>query len=375
MVDIKTLVSLSNKYGSDPDFVLAGGGNTSAKDDDFLYVKGSGTTLATITADGFVKMDRRKLDLLFTGTYPADATLREAEVLADVMAARAPGEETKRPSVETPLHHLFPQRYVVHTHPALVNGLTCSMGGPEAFDKLFADRAVWIPLTEPGYVLSVTVREALEAYRADKGRDADLIFLQNHGVFVSGDTPEEIDAIYADVMSTLSAQVSGAPDLSEPAADEAKVNALLGYFNALFTGSTVLFTANALTDAFVRDEDAFYPASSVYTPDHMVYYKRAPLFIYDEPGADTFANIRSGIADFEAHFGYAPRIIAIRGLGFFSIGDTKDTAEISRLLFIDTLKVAFYNKAFGGPLFMSDSMIDFIENWEVESYRKKISEK
>jgi O-antigen ligase len=58
------IVAISNEYGSNPDYVLAGGGNTSYKDEEFLYIKGSGTTLATITADGFVKMNRKKLSKL-----------------------------------------------------------------------------------------------------------------------------------------------------------------------------------------------------------------------------------------------------------------------------------------------------------------------
>ena len=37
---------ISHKYGSDGNFVLAGGGNASFKDEDYLYIKGSGTSLA-----------------------------------------------------------------------------------------------------------------------------------------------------------------------------------------------------------------------------------------------------------------------------------------------------------------------------------------
>ena len=43
---INELVEISNFYGVNPDYVLAGGGNTSFKDNEYLYVKGSGTTLA-----------------------------------------------------------------------------------------------------------------------------------------------------------------------------------------------------------------------------------------------------------------------------------------------------------------------------------------
>lgn len=60
--DINALVAMSNKYGADEEFVLAGGGNTSYKTADTLYIKGSGTSLATITVDGFVKIDRAELE-------------------------------------------------------------------------------------------------------------------------------------------------------------------------------------------------------------------------------------------------------------------------------------------------------------------------
>ena len=36
--DIDRLVALSRYYGSDPDFLLAGGGNTSVKTEDSLFI-------------------------------------------------------------------------------------------------------------------------------------------------------------------------------------------------------------------------------------------------------------------------------------------------------------------------------------------------
>jgi len=46
------LIELSHVYGADSSFVLAGGGNTSLKVGDRLFVKASGHALATITGDG-----------------------------------------------------------------------------------------------------------------------------------------------------------------------------------------------------------------------------------------------------------------------------------------------------------------------------------
>jgi hypothetical protein len=37
------------------------------------------------------------------------------------------------------------------------------------------------------------------------------------------------------------------------------------------------------------------------------------------------------------------------------------------------MKISFYSNFFGGPHFMSEEQIKFIEQWEVEQYRRKIS--
>lgn len=87
-MSLTKITEISNKYGANPEFVLAGGGNTSYKDAKFLYVKGSGTTLANITESGFVKMNRKKLSAMFTKQYSEDAAEREAQVLEDMMDAR-----------------------------------------------------------------------------------------------------------------------------------------------------------------------------------------------------------------------------------------------------------------------------------------------
>ena len=71
-MSLQKLVEISNFYGKNPDYVLAGGGNTSVKDDTTLYVKGSGTQLATIKAEEFVKMSRTRLNEIMKTDYPED---------------------------------------------------------------------------------------------------------------------------------------------------------------------------------------------------------------------------------------------------------------------------------------------------------------
>jgi len=344
-MSVQQLVEISNYYGANPDFVLAGGGNTSYKTDEFLYIKGSGTTLATITADGFVKMDIAALKNIWNTTFSGDEAERERQVLADLMAARCAGEESKRPSVETSLHQLFPQTFVVHTHPALINGLTCAKDGEAWAKKIFGDDVIWIQPTKPGYILAAAVRGELESYKARSGKDANIVFLANHGVFIAGNTLDEIKATTDKVVSAIMPHIKRVPDFA-PIQRTAELPQ---------TDGVAVLECNAELDRYIANSAAFAPIASVYTPDHMVYYK-IPAFAEDMASLDT-----------------SKRAVAVKGIGLVAMEASEKSAKIIVDLFNDTMKIAAYAENFGGGAFMPDWLIDFINNWEAESYRKSIS--
>lgn len=223
-VQVAALAAMSNKYGANSEFVLAGGGNTSFKSDKNLWVKGSGTSLATIKAEDFVVLQREKLEAMWSVSYPEEEKAREAAVLADMMAARVEGE-TRRPSVETLLHNLFPQKFILHVHPTIVNGLTCSVDAESGMKKLFPD-AVWVDACKPGYILALECKNVMDAYKAEKGKDVNLLFLQNHGIFFAGNTVEEVDELAEGVMNALKAAVKRPLKLTVGTVDKSKVAAV-----------------------------------------------------------------------------------------------------------------------------------------------------
>ena len=53
--------------------------------------------------------------------------------------AEAVENKAGRPSVEAPLHNILDTRFVVHTHPPLVNGLTSAKDGESVAKRLFPD--------------------------------------------------------------------------------------------------------------------------------------------------------------------------------------------------------------------------------------------
>ncbi len=366
-LDIAELIEASRRYGTDARFVLLGGGNTSLKDEEVMYVKASGYALGTIDKEGFVAMDIARLNKIWEREYPSDPEKREEEVLADMMAARCEGEKG-RPSVEALLHSIIPFKYVFHMHPAIVNGLTCGQSGEVASKKLFED-SIWIPLVNPGYILAKTVREAQELYNANHDEKVALIFLQNHGVFVGGETIEEIDAIYDHIMEVLEKYVIRKPKFTPMKVNEGRVKivqeALKGYFRSEEELPYVFNRelANRLTDA-----EAFYSISSSYTPDHIVYSGFAPLWIEEEVfiADDPQSAIIERLEEYQRINVVAPKIVVVQNNGAFAV------SEVAMLLFLDTIKVATFVESFGGPRFMDDDQIDFIRNWEVESYRASL---
>lgn len=354
---LEQLVEFSNKYGSNPELVLAGGGNTSAKENGIMYVKGSGTRLATITGEQFVKMELDKLNSIFKKEYPDNDAEREALVLADLMSAKAPGEEAKRPSVETMLHGIFEQTFVLHLHPALVNGLTCAVDGKKIAADLFGDDMIWIDACKPGYILSKICFDAMTAYKERTGKAADMLLLQNHGIFIADNTVEGLGAKLNAVLSKLEAKLVRKPDVSPVQADETFAAAAAGICGEC----RAIATADALS--FCGCPHCAADILSPFTPDHIVYCKAYPMWL----AADK--DLKEAVGEYEEKYGFKPRIIVAQGRGIFAAGADAKQADTAKLLFEDALKIAVYTASFGGALHMTEELTDFIVNWEVESYR------
>ena len=70
---LEAIAELSRLYGSDSMYVFLGGGNTSVKSEDALYIKPSGKALAAMEADYFLKIDRAALRKVFEIQLPPKA--------------------------------------------------------------------------------------------------------------------------------------------------------------------------------------------------------------------------------------------------------------------------------------------------------------
>lgn len=369
------MVDISRYYGSNPDYVIAGGGNTSFKDESTLLVKGSGTNLGEIGPEGFVTMDRKKLNRIWNKQYPADEDTREAELVLDMMAARADTEGSRRPSVETLLHNILPFAYVVHTHPSLVNGFACSQKGEAAAKELFGDEYLWTPSINPGYSLSMAAKAVFDQHLARTGKTAEVIFLQNHGIFVGSDSIEGIKALYEKIIAVLEKKITRRPDFSGKTGVYKDSEEIARRLTACAgQNARVIFERNGEFIRFTRSLADFYPVSSAFSPDHMIYSGSDPLFIEIKDTQPLADQIRNAWKQHLDAIGIPPKIVAVQDRGIFGIGTSERNAALALALFTDSAKIAVYAEIFGGVRFMTRDKIDFINNWEVEKYRAQVNE-
>ena len=371
MRQIEDLIAISRKFGQDSRFVIAGGGNTSYKDENRLWVKASGHALATITEDGFAVLDRALLNEMGEKAYNEDTAIREEQVKNDLSVACI--TKDRRPSVETSLHNCMGFAFVVHLHPTLVNGLMCSANAEAVCGEIFPE-ALYIEYTDPGYTLFKKVYDRINAYKAANGKEPQVIFLQNHGIFVGGDTTAEIEGIYSEILGKLEAKVAALPEGGSEVSPT--VTDVIPAIRQMLSRSgrglkTLKVTKNALVDYFL--DGSREKIAAPFTPDIIVYCKSAYIFIDAESDEEILKQAEEKIEAFAAEKGYTPKVLLIKGVGLVAVGDNFKNAQIITDVFTDAMKVAFYAQSFGGEHPMEKAWIDFIDNWEVENYRRKVA--
>jgi rhamnose utilization protein RhaD (predicted bifunctional aldolase and dehydrogenase)/NAD(P)-dependent dehydrogenase (short-subunit alcohol dehydrogenase family) len=386
---LATLVNLSHSYGSDPELVLAGGGNTSVKFDDHLLVKGSGTALATVGPDGFVDLDRPALQRLLDSELSSSRAEREAEFKRAVLAARREPDRGQRPSVEAVLHHLMPGRFVVHLHATLVNAFSCCTDGKKLIEERLGDDVLWLDLVDPGFLLAKALRDGLAAFELRTGRDCPhAVIMQNHGLVVSGDTAEEIDGhvdwLFA-ALREIQASVANGEAGAQAAITGVRARELVNVIGPALRA--LLGTDDALKIATFDDSEpvATLVASGAgggiamggpLTPDQIVYCRSFPLWFETRTGeaeAELVGRLGAAVRDYLAAHRVAPKVVLVRGLGMFACGDTWSEANTTRLVYRDAIAVMAGARAMGGVRYLDDDFRTFIENWEVESYRRAVA--
>ncbi|WP_131196554.1 class II aldolase/adducin family protein [Lichenihabitans psoromatis] len=263
------LAALAVRVGSDPSLVQGPGGNVSIKIDGVLWVKASGTWLAEAeTRDIMVPVALEPLLDALKRNDPACET--------SVDFVRQDLNDNKlRPSIETTLHAVLPQRIVVHVH--CVETLAHAVRS-DVRDRVAAPLAglpyVVVPYARPGVPLT-------QAIVAELKPDTTILVLANHGLVVAADTVEEADALLTEVVRRLRV-----PKKPASPADDATLAALAN-------GTTYEIADAALHGLGVEAAACRLAAGGSLYPDHVIFL--GPSIITSQPGESVAEAIaRSG---------------------------------------------------------------------------------
>jgi rhamnulose-1-phosphate aldolase/alcohol dehydrogenase len=404
----EALAYRSNLLGADRAVANFGGGNTSTKakerdhagrEIDVLWVKGSGSDLATIRAEQFTGL---KLEEVLP--------LEEREAMSDeemvaYLASCQLRPDMPRGSIETLLHAFVPYAHVDHTHPDAINMICCSEGGEELAAECFGEEAVWIPYIRPGFTLSKQVGEAVK-----NNPNVRFILLAKHGLVTWGETHEEsysrtIEAINraAEFVASRAGEPFGGRTVEPPSPEQREAllaEVLPTLRGALSSGSDEAIhkilrsdytTEDVLEFVCGRDSKELSQVGAA-CPDHLVRTKVKPLWVDFDPqeeGADELkAKLREGVEGYRREYEeyYArnrernpegdapmfdpnPRVVLIPGIGLVGAAHNHKEATLSRDFAYRAINVMRGAHALGGYVSLTEEESYAVEYWPLELYK------
>ncbi len=397
---IDGLVYRSNLLGADRSVVNIYGGNTSAKlmeqnhlgdEVEVLWVKGSGSDVATISEQGFAGLRQNEIMPLMAREEMSD------EEMVAYLAHCVHAQGRPRQSIETLLHAFTPARHVDHTHPDAVISLACTPNGIELCRELWGDRMVWVDYIRPGFTLSKWIGEGIRA-----NPKAELVVMGKHGLVTWDD---DCRTCYDNTIRTI----QEAEDFIEhrrngrtiyasaeiPALSAQERRSIFARVLPTLRGAvsqenpTILqidSSDNVLEFVNAKGVEEFSQVGAA-CPDHLVHTKRLPLYIDWQPdqGIDALnekltSGVERYIDDYRAYFAEcssegdqlrdpSPRVILIPGLGMVNTGPDAQGADVSNQLYHRAIDVIEGSKSVGEYISLTPQEAYNVEYWPLELYK------
>ena len=324
MVELQQLRNLSARAGADPLLVQAAGGNTSLKDNGIMWIKASGTWLKDAeTRDIFVAVDHQAILTALAQNDPA------CESCTSFVRGNL-NTTGLRPSIETTVHALMPQRVVVHVQ--CVNTIAWAIRADaeqRLAEKLRDFSWAFIPYARPGLPLAGAIASRLKP-------GTDVLVLGNHGLVVAADSVAAAATLLDRVVAAVSKPVRALAKLDR------------GVLEKHCAGTAYRPAIMDETHALATDPLALNRGKSlVFYPDHVVF-------------------LGIGVA---TSFAGDPPLAVIPDVGVFIHENAKPAIEPMGRCLADVMRRVEESD----PLVaLTDQDIDRLVNWDAEKYRQTL---
>lgn len=404
-VGLDELVYRSNIIGEDRQVCNWGGGNTSMKTitQDFrgrevevMWVKGSGSDLATMRGQNFTGLRLDDIRPLFEKTDMSDDEM--VQYLNHCMM----DSKHPRASIETLLHAFLPYQHVDHTHPDAIISICCSDNGKEIARQIYGDRFVWVPYIRPGFKLSQMIAQGVLS-----NPQAELVLMEKHGLVTWGDTSEACYAKTIEVINEAEAYIEKHVNqdkvfgglVTEALPDIERKN-IISKIAPLIRGlvsreEKMILTFDDAEDVlqFVNSVDsARLSQIGAACPDHLVHTKVVPLFIDWSPNEHDMEGLKGklieGINKYKEQyttyfkqnkhegdvmFDSSPRVILIPGIGMINTGKSWSNSKVSGALYHRAIAVMRGATTLGQFVSLSESESYNVEYWPLELYKLSLA--
>jgi FlaA1/EpsC-like NDP-sugar epimerase len=99
------------------------------------------------------------------------------------------------------------------------------------------------------------------------------------------------------------------------------------------------------------------------------------MFIEQHGSAEKILeSVRQQLPRFREEYGFFPVIIMIKNTGLLAVENSAASAEKALDVYEDLIKVSYYSSLCGGIKPLTPDQAAFIDKWEVENYRRKITQ-
>ena len=372
--DLDDIVRVSRALGSDPAFVLHGGGNTSIKTVgadvtgamiELLLVKGSGWDLATIEGPGFARLRRDRLHQLLQLPVLDDASmvneLRQAALDADSPTA----------SIEALLHAHLPARVVLHSHADAIVALTDRDVVEGEVAAALGHGVLVLPYVKPGFELARLVADS-------DLTGIDAIVLSKHGLFTFADDSDAALERHRSLVARAAAAL-GVDRWGERGSRRGRAGAVADVVSlrsaiSRAAGRPLLLQQidSERAASFCSRPDLLEAASrGTATPEHVIYTKRTPLVgrdvaAYSAAYREYFSRHRDRAERSVTELDPAPRVVLDPVLGLLAAGETARDVSVVSDIVLHTMDVVDAADGRGGFQSLSESESFDIEYWTLE---------
>lgn len=347
MNEIKNLIKLSKYAGMREDIIQAGGGNTSVKiNDETMFIKSSGYQLSEMKENvGYSKVNYKKIVDYFKNNLEIKRS-DEKELLENTLI------EGKRPSIETFLHSIT-GKYTLHTHPLLINVFTSRKNGMKELKSMFPDSLI-IDYQTPGIFLA---KEFFDKFsKLENPQKANIVFLKNHGLIVSGKNMDEVIELHESILETLE--------------NKLKVN-MRAYRNSTFLfkkledfieNNIVYLCENSRIKNFIEN-NSIKDINYCFSPDSLIYCNKKILLLNKDD--DMVEVVKNHILKY-GNF----NVVYFENELYIIAPNVKKAKEIESVLSFN-LQVLELNKN-DEMDFLTEEEQNFLLNWDSEKYRKNL---